>query len=70
MILSVGVGLRPAHSGDNQVNGAGVPVSRNHQFLRTAHANASVNDGTRLTIRETSPCNGTAAPASSANRTL
>ena len=39
-------------------------------FSGQLSANASVNEGTKLTIRETSLASGTAAPASSKNRTM
>jgi len=39
-------------------------------FSRQLNANASVNDGTKLTIRETLFGNGTAEPESSKNLTM
>jgi hypothetical protein len=39
-------------------------------FSGWLNANASVNDGTRLTTRETSFGNGTSAPTSSTNLTM
>jgi hypothetical protein len=39
-------------------------------FSGQLNANASVKDGTKLTIRETSPRNGTTAPTSSTNPTM